>query len=460
MLLCEFNPTYQQESQQTDDVDWEAAARELPQTILHSCPNWVNRMKQQYENLPSTRQFSQIDVADLNTQQTKAYEIVRTHFTLAAPKPPLLMLILGTAGTGKSFLIRAIAQLLGNLCILNATTGMAAFHIGGITLHSSLILPVQAHNKNELSGNSLTRLQHRLKDVQYIIVDEISMLGQRTMEWVDKRLKQASGYRDTPFGGYSVILIGDFAQLPPVGERALYISPQGTESHGYCMYRLFQTVVILDEMVRQEGTENTKFRELLLLLRDGKSTKQDWTDILARTHSNATDTDDFADAVHLFYTKEQVIKFNVEKLNQLSSPKACINAIHSCSSAASAKSDNAGGLEPTIHLATGAKVMLTANTWQQAGLCNGATGTVDSILYAEGHRPPNLPIAVLITFNDYSGPPFLPDKPKCIPVTPITFEWYDSHSSRLSQQQIPLRLSFAITIHKSQGHVDLKESCD
>lgn len=217
------------------------------------------------------------------------------------------------------------------------------------------------------------------------------------------------------------------------------------------MYRLFQTVVILDEMVRQEGTENTKFRELLLRLRDGKSTKQDWTDILARTHSNATDTDDFADAVHLFYTKEQVIKFNVEKLNQLSSPKACINAIHSCSSAASAKSDNAGGLEPTIHLATGAKVMLTANTWQQAGLCNGATGTVDSILYAEGHRPPNLPIAVLITFNDYSGPPFLPDKPKCIPVTPITFEWYDSHSSRLSRQQIPFRLSYAITIHKSQG---------
>lgn len=178
------------------------------------------------------------------------------------------------------------------------------------------------------------------------------------------------------------------------------------------------------------------------------------TDILARTPSSATDTGDFTNAVHLFYTKEDVTKFNVQKLQQLSSPKACINAIHSCSSAAAAKSDSAGGLEPTIHLATGAKVMLTANTWQQAGLCNGVTGIVDSILYAEGHKPPNLPIAVLVLFSDYLGPPFVPNKPKCIPVTPITFEWYDSHSSRLSRQQLPLRLSYAITIHKSQGQKD------
>lgn len=460
MLLCQLNPTYQQESQQTDNIDWEAAARELPQTLLDSCPNWVNTMKQQYTNLSSTRQFSPINIANLNTKQLRAYNIVKTHFTSIGTRPPLLMLVLGTAGTGKSFLIRAMAQLLGNQCILTATTGIAGFLIGGITSHSALQLPVQAQNKRELSGTSLTQLQHRLKDVQYIIVDEVSMLGQRTMEWVDKRLKQASGYHDTPFGGYSLILIGDFAQLPPVGDRALFISPTDTESHGYFLYRLFQTVVILDEMVRQEGTENTNFRNLLMRLRDGCSTKQDWMDILARTPSNATNTKDFADATHLFYTKEDVTKFNIQKLHQLSSPKACINAIHSCSSAASAKADDASGLEPTIHLATGAKVMLTRNIWQQAGLCNGATGTVESILYAEGHRPPNLPIAVLVTFSDYSGPPFLPAKPKCIPVTPFTFEWYNNHSKRLSRQQIPLRLSYAITIHKSQGQTLKKAVID
>ncbi len=215
MLLCELNPTYQQESQQTDNIDWEAAARELPQPLLHSCPNWVSTMKREYENISSTQQFPRTDIANLNRQQAKAYEIVSTHFRSTASQSPLLMMILGTAGTGKSYVIRAIAQLLDNHCI-NYWNGSI-----GITLHSALQLPVQAHNKNELSGNSLARLQHRLKDVQYIIVDEISMLGQRTMEWVDRRLKQASGYHDTPFGGHSLILIGDFAQLPPVGDRAL-----------------------------------------------------------------------------------------------------------------------------------------------------------------------------------------------------------------------------------------------
>lgn len=130
-----------------------------------------------------------------------------------------------------------------------------------------------------------------------------------------------------------------------------------------------------------------------------------------------------------------------DKLSQLPSPRAQIGAIHSCSTAASAKSNDAGGLEPTVHLAEGAKVMLTSNLWQQTGLCNGA---VDAILYAEGHRPPHLPIAVIVNFKDYAGPPFLAE-PKCIPIPPRVFEW-NNGSQRLSRQQLPLQLSYAITI--------------
>lgn len=92
------------------------------------------------------------------------------------------MLILGTAGTGKSYLIRALAELLGSACVLTASTGMAGFHIGGITLHSALQLPVQTHNKIDLVGTSLAHLQEKLKDKKYVIVDEVSMLGQRAME--------------------------------------------------------------------------------------------------------------------------------------------------------------------------------------------------------------------------------------------------------------------------------------
>ena len=67
--------------------------------------------------------------------------------------------------------------------------------------------------------------------------------------------------------------------------------------------------------------------------------------------------------------------------------------------------------------------MLTSNTWQQVGLCNGAAGTVYQLLYQTDHKPPDLPIAVLVNFDNYAGPPFLSHLPKCIPISPVVFAW-------------------------------------
>ena len=94
--------------------------------------------------------------------------------------------------------------------------------------------------------------------------------------------------------------------------------------------------------------------------------------------------------------------------------------------------------------------MLTANLWPEVGLCNGAAGTVHNILYQEGQQPPNLPIAVLVVFDNYCGPSFLQQHSKCVPIPPITCEW-DSGAQRLSHQQLPLQVRYAITIHKTQG---------
>ena len=116
-----------------------------------------------------------------------------------------------------------------------------------------------------------------------------------------------------------------------------------------------------------------------------------------------------------------------------------INALHSSATAAAAKSDDAGGLEPVLFLAEKAKVMLTSNLWQQVGLCNGAMGTIEHILYTNGQHPPNLPLAVLVNFNHYSGPQFLPTKPKCIPIPPIIFQWHNAGAAghtTLSRQQL------------------------
>ena len=116
-----------------------------------------------------------------------------------------------------------------------------------------------------------------------------------------------------------------------------------------------------------------------------------------------------------------------------------IKAIHNCTTAASAKLNDAGGLYPAIFVAEGAYVMLTANLWQQVGLCNGAAGTIHSILYGENQSPPDLPIAIMVCFEHYTGPPFISTHPTVIPIPPITFEW-EAGDIKLSRQQIPIQL--------------------
>ena len=78
------------------------------------------------------------------------------------------------------------------------------------------------------------------------------MLGERTFAWIDQQLRQVSGKQDSLFGGFSLILIGDFAQLPPVADRPLYAVDK-PDAHGHILYRQFDTVVILEEIVRQSG---------------------------------------------------------------------------------------------------------------------------------------------------------------------------------------------------------------
>ena len=92
---------------------------------------------------------------------------------------------------------------------------MASYNICGKTLHSTLQLPVKATQQRELQGSSLQRLQLTMKHKHYLIIDEMSMLGQRIFAWVDRLLKQATACLDKPLGGISVILFGDFARLPP-----------------------------------------------------------------------------------------------------------------------------------------------------------------------------------------------------------------------------------------------------
>ncbi len=185
-------------------------------------------------------------------------------------------------------------------------------------------------------------------------------------------------------------------------------------------------------------------------LRDGNISRNNWELTIQRTAQRANNVEEFSDAVWLFYMKESVAEYNFNKLKTLGTPIARINAVHSSAVAAAAKSDDAGGLYPVVFLAPQARVMLTANLWQEVGLCNGAGGIVHRILYHEGHAPPSLPTAVLVDFANHCGPRFLNNRPNCVPIPPMLSEWM-SAGKQLSHQQLPLQLRYAMTIHKSQG---------
>ena len=135
------------------------------------------------------------DPSNLQGQQLKAYEIVRDHYdNQATGKEPLRMIISGTAGTGKSYLIQCLKRLLGDRLRVTAPTGVAAFNVNGYTLHSLLSLPVKGDFK-ELEGSRLNSTQESMADIDYFIIDEMSMVGRKLFGQVDRRLRQIFPHR-------------------------------------------------------------------------------------------------------------------------------------------------------------------------------------------------------------------------------------------------------------------------
>ena len=201
-------------------------------------------------------------------------------------------------------------------------------------------------------------------------------------------------------------------------------------------------------MPRQSNSDE-HFRELLCAICNGNITHAHWEMLLGRSPLRASNKTDFKNATHLFFDKESVVEYNYQSLQTLGNVIAKIEAVNSDYTAKATKSDEAGGLDSVIFLTKHAKVMLTSNLWQQAGLCNGTTSIVEDIIYTKNQNPPSLPISIIVEFEKYTGPPFITDHPTWVPIPPITYEW--TTSQRHSRKQLPLRLCYAMTIHKSQG---------
>ena len=269
---------------------------------------------------------------------------------------------------------------------------------------------------------------------------------------------------ETPFGGLNVVLVGDFGQLPPCAGTPLYRPARPSDNSmghsGSILYKAFNKVVVLQKVMRVDDNEDKAdvFKKNLSHLRNGEIMEDMVTDpvynmILKRRPPNPPPSD-FDDCVHVWYLRAPVRQHNLTKLKELAKPVAIIHAVHQNTQSAKADPRDAMNLEPILYLAIGARVMYVRNSWQDGKLVNGAKGTVVSIIYKPDDAPPALPECVIVQFDEYIGPSFLPSIPRCVAVTPYTCNWVKKVGSKnvqFDRTQLPLTLAFALTLYKIQG---------
>ena len=229
---------------------------------------------------------------------------------------------------------------------------------------------------------------------------------------------------------------------------------------GLAAFQNFKTVVVLTQIVRQEGADQAAFRECLQHFRDGNLTQADYDFLHPRTTGTVSRDDEkrFENSLYLMYTREEVREYNMQQLDRLNRQghrTARIDAIHSNKAAEGMTADNMQGLQPFLMVARGARVMITSNIWTEVGLTNGAMGTVRYIVYKEGILPPSMPRAIIVEMDDGYRGPSLPGLPNHVVINQKIVYSHSKNANEtvetLERTQFPLMLAFAVTIHKSQG---------
>ena len=370
-------------------------------------------------------------------------------------RPPLRVIVQGKAGCGKSTTVavmksRIVAAFGPDSFLLVASTGAAAVNIDGKTIHNALLILPNINDFAPLTGDRARMFQESMRPVRFLIVDEYSMIGLPLLGMMERRCAEGKPGSSEPFGGLHVYLIGDLAQLAPVMQKAIFsiVASSEWELRGRYAYQQFQHAVVLRVSQRQA---DPTFREALDELGLGQCSEASYCRFRERFSFRLPPAEQrfFHDAIHVFGTNDAAHNYNVDRLERLGRPVARVPAKHNNDTAANGTEKEAGGLRKTLCFSVGSRVMLRANLWTQAGLVNGATGTVTGIVYPEGSRPPNKPPAVImVKFDRYTGPVLAADG--SVPICTIIRYWKVGRTG-CTREQFPLTLAWASTVHAAQG---------
>jgi ATP-dependent DNA helicase PIF1 len=332
----------------------------------------------------------------------------------------------GPAGSGKTYVLNQLIKELkkqGKEVAVTASTGIAATHLGGTTIHSWSGLGIREeltnHDKSWLADNS--RLLKRYNATDVLIIDEVSMLHGKRLDMINEVAKLLRR-SDQPFGGMQIILTGDLFQLPPINRTA---QPDDFVHTSDAWREISPVMCYLETQYRQsdgallsilESLRTDSFDELNSeLLRERVGLQPHPDTVVTRLYTHNINVD----------------QINDKKLAELNGDQQ-VYEMESKGNKKFVENLQKSVLAPeTLELKVGAEVMFVANNFT-SGFANGTRGQVVEF-------KSDMPVVQLLATG------------RKITVEPHTWRYEEDGKERASVSQLPLRLAWAITIHKSQG---------
>jgi len=355
--------------------------------------------------------FSEM-VISLNVEQREVFQYILDWCCKSVTQKvtPFNLFVTGGAGCGKSHLIHTILQMSSRILRkpgddpsnvyvhLTAPTGTAAYNIGGATLHSSFQLPLgQSNLHTNLSSEKIASLRNKFSHLKILVIDEISMVGATMLSIIHQRLQAIMSLpASVPFGGVSILAVGDLMQLSPVCDRNIYDHPKDPYYALADLWNSNFSVVELTEIMRQKGDQ--QFAEMLSRIRLGTMTQ---ADIILLKSREITDCDD-NDSIHLYATNRQVNSYNDKRLNSLPTPLRVFESKDklpdNCTGFKIPTDDrHTGGLQSHLAIKIDCWVILIRNIDIEHGLVNGAQGVITGIIESSDLKTPK---AILVLFDD------------------------------------------------------------
>lgn len=337
------------------------------------------------------------------------------------------VLLTGPAGAGKTYVLNQFIKLAkyeGKHVSVTATTGLAATHLGGTTIHSWSGIGVGDFLPNGFAEHVAKGRREIIEKTDVLIIDEISMLHDFRLDMVDEVCRLVRKEPDLPFGGIQVIMSGDFFQLPPINRGDSRAGSFVVNANVW--QELDPVICYLEEQHRQD---DEALLGILNAIRAGDVRRHHAEILLARTE---VFPDDLEQLTELHTVNVDVDTMNAAKLAELEADEVSYEQ-SSTGSENYVESLQRSVLAPKVlKLKLGALVMAVKNS-QERKYVNGSVGTVIDF-------DPNTDYPVVAFQNG-----------KEVLMSPDTWELRDGDKKRASITQVPLRLAWAITVHKSQG---------